>query len=106
VGGNAPGRVCRARQSGAALENLKAIRADAEARRGVAHAQAATYANGGPVPQRLPVIALVGKFCQEYHQLYARWAAARAEDPIAGWDDLRPDGATVPNGAFGAGRRP
>ncbi|WP_219420120.1 PadR family transcriptional regulator [Pseudonocardia nigra] len=88
------------------LENLKAIRADAEHRREIAHAQARDYAEtGGPFPERLPVIALTGKFFVEYTELLARWAAW-AERAVTGWDDVHPDGAAVPDGAFAPGHWP
>jgi len=85
------------------LENLKAIRADAEDRRDRALAQAADYADtGGPYPERLPVIALTAKFFIEYTDLLARWAAW-AETVAQDWSDVRPTGATVPTEAFQPG---
>lgn len=82
------------------LNNLKAIRAEAERNRDAAHEQARDYAEtGGPFPQRLPVIALSGKFFLEFADLLARWAAW-AEHAVTEWDDVRPGGATVPDGAF------
>ncbi len=85
------------------LENLETIRADAEDRRDRALAQVATYtADGGPFPDRLPVIALVGKFFLEYSHLLARWAAW-AEHTVTDWDDLHPADAPVPSAAFEPG---
>lgn len=88
------------------LDTLKAVRADADARRDTARAQVADYVDtGGPFPERLPVIALAGKFFLEYAELLARWAAW-AEHAVTEWDDVRPDGASVPDGAFDPGRWP
>lgn len=88
------------------LENLKAIRTDAEDRRDRALAQVASYtADGGPFPDRLPVIALVGKFFLEYSHLLAEWAAW-AEQNVIEWDDLHPDHASVPAASFEPGAWP
>ncbi len=88
------------------LENLKAIRADAENRRDRALAQAADYAHtGGPHPERLPVIALTAKFFIEYTHLLARWAAW-AEQAAHDWTDVRTPGADVPTDALDPGRWP
>jgi DNA-binding PadR family transcriptional regulator len=87
------------------LENLEVIRTDAEERRDRALAQVAGYAGGGPFPDRLPVIALVGKFFLEYSHLLARWAAW-AEQHVTDWDDLSPEHAALPDGAFESGRWP
>ena len=85
------------------LENLEAIRTDAEERRDRALAQVAGYVeDGGPFPDRLPVIALVGKFFLEYSHLLARWAAW-AEENVTQWDDLHPEDAPVPAAAFAPG---
>nr|WP_255426703.1 helix-turn-helix transcriptional regulator [Pseudonocardia sp. C8] len=87
------------------VETLAAIRAEADARRDVARAQARDYAEtGGPFPDRLPVIALTGKFLLEYAELVARWAEW-VEHAVTGWDDLE-GGAAVPEGAFEPGRWP
>lgn len=65
--------------------------------------QVASYVGDrGPFPERLPVIALVGKFFLEYSDLLARWAAW-AEQHVAAWDDLPPEHAVVPDGAFESG---
>jgi PadR family transcriptional regulator AphA len=85
------------------LENLKAIRTEAEDRRDRALAQVASYAgDGGPFPDRLPIIALVGKFFLEYSRLLADWAAW-AEQTVTDWNDLHPPGASVPTAAFEPG---
>jgi PadR family transcriptional regulator AphA len=85
------------------LENLKAIRIDAEDRRDRALAQVASYAgDGGPFPDRLPVIALVGKFFLEHSQLLADWAAW-AEQTVTEWNDLHPEGASIPPASFEPG---
>jgi hypothetical protein len=88
------------------LATLQAIRADAETQREAARSQVGGYAEtGGPFPQRLPVIALTGKFFLEYPELVARWAQ-RAEHALTTWDGVEPDAATVPACAFDAGRWP
>jgi len=85
------------------LENLEAIRVDAEERRDRALAQVAGYVgDGGPFPDRLPVIALVGKFFLEYSDLLARWSAW-AEENVGRWHGLRPGDAAVPAAAFEPG---
>ncbi len=87
------------------VETLKVIRDEADARRDVARTQTRDYAEtGGPFPDRLPVIALTGKFLLEYAELVARWAAW-AEHAVAEWEDVGP-GAAVPDGAFDPGRWP
>jgi PadR family transcriptional regulator, regulatory protein AphA len=85
------------------LENLEAIRTDAEDRRDRALTQAASYAAaGGPFPERLPVVALVGKFFLEYSDLLVRWADW-AEQNISNWNGLRPEDAPVPADVFEPG---
>lgn len=83
---------------------LRAIRADAEARRVEVLARMADYAaTGGPFPDRLPVIALTGKLLMEQVELLARWAEW-AEDAVTGWAGVTPAmGATVPADAFTRG---
>lgn len=85
------------------LKNLEAIRTEAEEHRDRALAQVAGYVGGGPFPDRLAVIALVGKFFLEYSDLLARWAAW-AEQNVADWDALPPGSAALPEGAFEPGR--
>ncbi len=88
------------------LNTLKAIRAEADRIRDAAHAQARDYAEtGGPFPQRLPVIALSGKFFLEFADLLARWATW-AHHTVTEWDNLQPGSATVPDGAFEPGQWP
>ena len=88
------------------LKNLKAIRADADRNRDTALAQMRDYAEtGGPFPERLPVIALTGKFFGEFADLLARWAAW-AENAVTEWDGVHPHGAGVPDGAFELGEWP
>lgn len=85
------------------LATLAAIRRDAEDRLDTARAQVEGYVRtGGPFPQRLPVIAVTGKFFLEHAELLARWARW-AEQAVEEWTDVRPVGATVPDGAFEAG---
>jgi len=83
------------------LARLGAIRRDGEARRAEAIARMHEYAeSGGPFPERLPVIALTGRFLLEYCDPVARWAAW-AEAEVGAWDGVTPaTGARVPLGAF------
>ena len=83
------------------LRILGTIREQAEAQRREALGRAREYAEtGGPFPDRLPIIALVGKFLLEQTELVARWAAW-AEQEVATWPGLTPaEGAQVPEDAF------
>ena len=86
------------------LKNLQAIRAEADQRRNLALVRARDYVEtGGPFPERLPVIALTGKFFVEFADLLARWAAW-GEQAVTAWDDVHPAGAMVPDGAFELGQ--
>jgi DNA-binding PadR family transcriptional regulator len=88
------------------LATLRAIRADADRNREIAHAQMRDYAQtGGPFPERLAIIALTGKFFVEFTDLLARWAAW-AEHAVAQWDGVDEESATVPQGAFQPGHWP
>jgi PadR family transcriptional regulator, regulatory protein AphA len=83
------------------LRTLRSVRADAEARRDEALRRSEEYAEtGGPFPERLPVIALVGTFFLEYTQMVARWAEW-AEAEVQTWSGTTTDdGARVPQQAF------
>ncbi len=73
------------------LRTLGAIRQQAEARRDEAGARAREYADtGGPFPERLPVIALTGRFLLEYTDLVARWAEW-AEAEVRTWSGMVPE---------------
>ena len=73
------------------LRTLGAIRQQAEARRDEAGARAREYADtGGPFPERLPVIALTGRFLLEYTELVARWAEW-AEAEVRTWSGMTPE---------------
>jgi DNA-binding PadR family transcriptional regulator len=73
------------------LRTLGSIKQQAEARRAEALTRAREYAeNGGPFPERLPVIALTGKLLLEYVDLVARWAEW-AEAEVQTWSGLTPE---------------
>ena len=73
------------------LRTLGSIKQRAVARREEALARAREYAEtGGPFPERLPVIALTGKFLLEYVDLVARWAAW-AEAEVQTWSGMTPE---------------
>ena len=83
------------------LRLLGTIREQAEAQRREALERAREYAEtGGPYPDRLPIIALVGKFLLEQTDLVARWAAW-AEQEVATWPGVtHAEGAQVSEDAF------
>ncbi len=82
---------------------LQAIQRDAEANRDRTEARGREYLrDGGPFPDRLPVIALVAKLIIEQTALVARWAEW-AEELVATWPALTTaGGATPPDDAFEA----
>jgi DNA-binding PadR family transcriptional regulator len=63
--------------------------------------QAADYvATGGPFPQRLHLIALVGRFLSDYAQLLEGWASW-AEQVVSSWPDVATaDATTIPSDVF------
>jgi len=81
--------------------NLAAIRAEATAELEYFEAREREYAeSGGPFSDRLPVIALVSRYCSERDRALLRWAEW-AEDSVARWTGVTPDtSATVPGDAF------
>jgi DNA-binding PadR family transcriptional regulator len=83
------------------LRTLHVVCADAEARRDAALRRIGEYAEtAGPFPERLPVIALVARFFQDYTHLVARWAAW-AEAEVQTWTGTTTaEGARVPEQAF------
>jgi PadR family transcriptional regulator AphA len=83
------------------LATLGVIRSRADERRLEAEGRMREYAEtDGPYPDRLPVIALTGKFLLEYSELVARWAAW-AEAEVETWSGVTPaEGAAVPDGVF------
>jgi len=55
---------------------------------------------GGPFPERLHVIALMGKFLYSHREAIRNWAEW-AESEIATWQGVTPDsGAHVPTDVF------
>lgn len=81
--------------------NLVAIRRDAEAELENVAARMLEYdENGGPHPERLPVISLATRFYLELHTAIHRWAEW-AESATEDWTGVTPDtGAEVPGDAF------
>lgn len=81
--------------------NLQAVAEQAASELEYVAARMAEYAeNGGPFPDRLPVIALAMRFYVEFSQALERWAGW-AEKATADWAGLTPEtGASVPPGAF------
>ena len=77
----------------ALLAALRGLRAHGEALRQQLGDQAADYlATGGPFPERLHLIALVGRFLSDYAVLLQGWATW-AEDTVAGWPATGPASA-------------
>jgi PadR family transcriptional regulator AphA len=85
----------------ALLAALHSLRAHGEALRQQLGDQAADYlATGGPFPERLHLIALVGKFLSDYAELLEGWATW-AEATVAGWPATGPASAVpVPTEVF------
>jgi DNA-binding PadR family transcriptional regulator len=83
------------------LRTLGSIKQHALARQQEARSRAREYAeSGGPFPERLPVIALTGKFLLEYVNLVARWAEW-AEAEVQTWSEMTPkDGARLSDEVF------
>ncbi|MFI0409519.1 PadR family transcriptional regulator [Actinomadura sp. 3N508] len=79
---------------------LRRIRDDAERRVAITEARMSEYEEGGPYPDRLPVIALSARFHREQNALLLRWAEwAMAE--VEHWDGVTPQtGARIPPDAF------
>lgn len=66
-------------------DRISAFRSEAEERLAALRQQSEGYlATGGPFPQRLPVIALSGKFVLDYHAFLVDWARW-AERELAAW---------------------
>ena len=80
------------------------IREDAEARLAELLDRSTQYAtNGGPFPDRLPIVAITGKLLMGQYEAVVRWARW-AEDAIAQWTGCTAaTGATVPPDAFAPG---
>lgn len=89
------------------LRTLGAIRADGAARLAEVQARSDAYVeDGGPFPDRLPVIALINKFLLEQAELLERWAGW-AESVVTEWPGVTPaTGATAPPEAFTSGWPP
>ncbi|GAA4228672.1 helix-turn-helix transcriptional regulator [Actinomadura meridiana] len=79
---------------------LRRIRDDAVKRVAITEARMAEYEEGGPYPDRLPVIALPSKLVREQNALLLRWAEwALAE--VEQWNGVTPQtGARIPPDAF------
>ena len=80
------------------------IREDAEARLAELLDRSTQYAtNGGPFPDRLPIVAITGKLLMGQYEAVVRWARW-AEDAIGQWTGCtEATGATVPPDAFTSG---
>jgi PadR family transcriptional regulator, regulatory protein AphA len=77
----------------ALVATLRGLRAHGEALRRQLGDQAADYiATGGPFPERLHLIALIGRFLSDYAELLEGWAAW-AEDTVAHWPATGPANA-------------
>ena len=83
------------------VRTLDAIHKDAEANRARTEARGHEYVrDGGPFPDRLPIIALVAKLIIEHAALIARWAEW-AEELVVTWPSLDASGgAEPPDDAF------
>lgn len=81
--------------------NLAAIRSHAEEQITLTQERMAEYAStGGPFPERLPIIALAGRFYREQATALLRWVEW-AEEATADWAGVTPGtGAHVPPSAF------
>lgn len=80
------------------VENLAAIRKEADSRLEEAAKQTADYAEtGGPFPDRLHIIGLVARFALDHAALVAEWSAW-AEQSVRSWTDVR--SGKAPRGAF------
>lgn len=74
---------------------LRSLRAHGDALRQQLAGQAADYlTTGGPFPERLHLIALIGRFLSDYAELLEGWATW-AEDTVADWPTTGP-AHTVP----------
>jgi len=85
----------------ALVATLRKLRADGVALRQQLGDQAADYATtGGPFPERLHIIALIGRFLSDYAELLAGWATW-AEDAVADWPATGPaDAVPIPSEVF------
>ena len=80
---------------------IRGVREDAEATERMVAAMVSQYdEDGGPFPERLHVIALMGKLLYSHREALRAWADW-AEHEIGKWDGVTLDtGATVPEGVF------
>ena len=85
----------------ALLDTLRGLRKEGEALRHQLGTQAADYvATGGPFPQRLHLIALIGRFLGDYAQLLESWATW-AENEVTAWPATGPATAVpIPHQVF------
>jgi PadR family transcriptional regulator, regulatory protein AphA len=85
----------------ALLAALRSLRAHGGTLRRQLGDQAADYlSTGGPFPERLHLIALVGKFFSDYAELLEGWATW-AEDTVADWPATGPASAVpIPTEVF------
>jgi DNA-binding PadR family transcriptional regulator len=85
----------------ALLDTLRGLRKEGETLRRQFGAQAADYvATGGPFPQRLHIVALIGRFLGDYAQLLESWATW-AEQQVTNWPATGPASAVpIPHEVF------
>ena len=85
----------------ALLDTLRGLRKEGETLRHQFGAQAADYvATGGPFPQRLHIVALIGRFLGDYAQLLESWATW-AEQQVTDWPSTGPASAVpIPHDVF------
>ena len=85
----------------ALLRALRSLRAQGETLRLQLGDQALHYlATGGPFPERLHLIALIGRFLSDYAELLEGWAAW-AEDTVSDWPATGPAAAVpIPSEVF------
>jgi PadR family transcriptional regulator, regulatory protein AphA len=85
----------------ALVATLRSLRAQGEALRQQLGDQAADYlTTGGPFPERLHLIALIGRFLSDYAELLEGWATW-AEDTVADWPATGPaDAVPIPGEVF------
>ena len=83
------------------LATIRGIRQEAEAtEKDVAELVQSYEIDGGPFPERLHVIALMGRLLFSHRQALRQWADW-AEAEVAGWPGTRlEDGAQIPAGVF------
>src|SRR5438552_3979602 len=85
----------------ALLATLRGLQGEGRALRKQLGVQADDYRRtGGPFPQRLHLIALIGRFLSDYAELLEGWATW-AEDEVSRWPAVTPaDAVPIPSEVF------